>query len=283
MVRWILGRALRPLGRISSAFADIGPGMAIQPIAEAGPPELARLARGFNAMIDRLALAETRNRRLNEQLSTIQEEERAEMARDLHDEIGPYLFAMSVDAAAIQKAAESCGQTDIVAQVRSVREAVTHVQHQVKDILVRLRAGNLTEFGLNRALENLASFWRSRHGEVTITVTTDIESAGCDEIFEGAIYRIIQESLNNAMRHGKPKHVAVKVAVVADRQVVVEVIDDGGGLARSADTHGFGLRGMAERVKSLGGDLDIRNRVDGTGVIVTARLPYPHEERTIAA
>jgi two-component system sensor histidine kinase UhpB len=283
MIYWILGRALRPLDRISSAFGDIGPGVAIQPITEAGPPELARLARGFNAMVDRLTLAETRNRRLNEQLSTIQEEERAEMARDLHDEIGPYLFAMSVDAAGIQKAAESRGQADIVAQIQSVRAAVTHVQHQVKDILVRLRAGNLTEFGLKQALENLASFWRSRHGDVAITVTMDSDGTGFGEIFEGTIYRIVQESLNNAMRHGKPSHVAVKVATVADRQVVVEVSDDGGGLTRSAGARGLGLRGMAERVTSLGGHLEIRNRAEGTGVIVTALLPNPDEERTIAA
>jgi two-component system sensor histidine kinase UhpB len=283
MIYWILGHALRPLARISSAFADIGPSMAIQPIAEVGPPELVRLAGGFNAMIDRLTLAEARNRRLNEQLSTIQEEERAEMARDLHDEIGPYLFAMSVDAVAIQKAAEARGQDDIVAQVRSVRGAVTHVQHQVKDILLRLRAGNLTEFGLKQALENLASFWRSRRRDVTIIVTLDSEGAGFGEIFEGTIYRIVQESLNNAMRHGKPSQVTVKVAAVADRQVIVEVSDDGGGLKRSAGTRGFGLRGMAERVTSLGGNLDIRNRAEGTGVIVTALLPYPDEERTITA
>jgi two-component system sensor histidine kinase UhpB len=190
---------------------------------------------------------------------------------------------MSVDAAAIQKAAEARGQDDIVAQVRSVRGAVTHVQHQVKDILLRLRAGNLTEFGLKQALENLASFWRSRRRDVTIIVTLDSEGAGFGEIFEGTIYRIVQESLNNAMRHGKPSQVTVKVAAVADRQVIVEVSDDGGGLKRSAGTRGFGLRGMAERVTSLGGNLDIRNRAEGTGVIVTALLPYPDEERTITA
>lgn len=283
MIYWILGRALRPLGRISQAFTGIGPSMSIKPIAEDGPPELVLLARGFNAMIDRLALAETKNRRLNEQLSTIQEEERAEMARDLHDEIGPYLFAMGVDAAAIQKAAEARGQADMVAQVQSVREGVVHVQQQVKEILGRLRSGNLVEFGLKQALENLASFWRARHGDVTITVTMKDTGVGLGEIFEGAVYRIVQESLNNAMRHGKPKHVMITIEAKVDREVVVVVSDDGGGLKRSAETHGFGLRGMAERVTALGGDLDIRDRAGGSGVTVTARLPYPHEARTIAA
>ncbi|MDB5394339.1 MAG: histidine kinase [Rhodospirillales bacterium] len=283
MIYWISGRALRPLGRVSNAFTNIGPSMSIQPIPEGGPPELVRLARGFNAMIDRLALAETRNRRLNEQLSTIQEEERAEIARDLHDEIGPYLFVMGVDAAAIQKTATARGQADMAAQVQSVRESVAHVQQQVKEILGRLRSANSIEFGLKQALENLTSFWRSRQADVTITVTIKDIGTGFGEIFEGAIYRVVQESLNNAMRHGKPRCVTITIDASTGQEIVVEIADDGGGLKRSAGARGFGLRGMAERVTALGGDLDIRDRTDRSGVTVTARLPYPHEARTIAA
>ncbi len=283
MIYWILGRALTPLDRILQAFRNIGPDMSIQPLAEEGPPELMRLARGFNAMIDRLTRAETRNRRLHDQLSTIQEEERAEIARDLHDEIGPYLFAMGVDAAGIQNAADKAGHGEIVAQVRSIREGVTHIQQQVKAILGRLRSGTLAEFGLAQALENLTSFWRSRHGDVTITVKTMGCDGGFGEAFEGAVYRIVQESLNNAMRHGKPRVVEITIDATLDHEVLVEVSDDGGGLKASAETRGFGLRGMVERVTALGGDLDIRPRTDAPGVTVTARLPFPGESETIAA
>lgn len=283
MIYWILGRALRPLGRISEAFTDVGPNMAVQPLAEDGPPELVRLARGFNAMIDRLAWTETKNRRLHEQLSTIQEEERAELARDLHDEIGPYLFAMGVDAAAAKTLAEARGQGEIVSQLQSIRDGVIHVQHQVRAILGRLRSGTLQEFGLRQALENLASFWRSRHGAVTITVQTVGFDNGFGEAFDGAVYRIVQESLNNAMRHGKPRSVAVTIDASLDHEVVVQVSDDGGGLKASAETRGFGLRGMAERVTALGGHLDIRARADTAGVVVIARLPFPDESETIAA
>ena len=283
LIYWILGRALRPLGRISQAFTDIGPNMAVQPIAESGPPELVRLARGFNAMIDRLARTETKNRRLNEQLSTIQEEERAELARDLHDEIGPYLFAMGVDAAAVQKLAETRGQRDVAAQIQPIRDSVVHIQHQVKAILGRLRSGTVAEFGLRQALENLAAFWRSRRGEVTITIVTEGFDDGFGEMFDGAVYRIVQESLNNAMRHGKPRSVAITIDARQDHDVVVTVSDDGGGLKVSAETRGFGLRGMAERVTALGGNLDIRPRADTPGVIVSARLPLPDDRDIIAA
>jgi two-component system sensor histidine kinase UhpB len=283
LIYWILGRALRPLGRISQAFTDVGPNMTVQPIAESGPPELVRLARGFNAMIDRLALTETKNRRLNEQLSTIQEEERAELARDLHDEIGPYLFAMGIDAAAVQKLAETQGQRDVAAQIQPIRDSVVHIQHQVKAILGRLRSGTVAEFGLRQALENLAAFWRSRRGEVTITIVTEGFDDGFGEMFDGAVYRIVQESLNNAMRHGKPRSVAITIDARQDHDVVVTVSDDGGGLKVSAETRGFGLRGMAERVTALGGNLDIRPRADTPGVIVSARLPLPDDRDIIAA
>jgi two-component system sensor histidine kinase UhpB len=283
MIYWMLGRALRPLGRIAQAFKNVGPHMAIQPIAEAGPPELVTLARGFNAMIDRLVAAELKNSRLNEQLTTIQEEERAEIARDLHDEIGPYLFAMGVDAAAIQKMAEAREQGDIAGPVQAIRDGVSHIQHQVKAILGRLRSGTLQEFGLKQALENLASFWRSRHAGVAITIRTMGFDKGFGEAFDGAVYRIVQESLNNAMRHGKPRAVEISIDAGSAHEVVVDVSDDGGGLKNSAETRGFGLRGMAERVTALGGDLDIRARTDASGVIVTARLPFPDNKETIAA
>lgn len=283
MIYWMLGRALHPLGRISQAFRNVGPNMAIQPIAEAGPPELVTLARGFNAMIDRLAAAELKNGRLNEQLTTIQEEERAEIARDLHDEIGPYLFVMGVDAAAVQKMAEARGLGDIVGPVQAIREGVSHIQHQVKAILGRLRSGTLQEFGLKQALENLASFWRSRRAGVAITIRTVGFDKGFGEVFDGAVYRIVQESLNNAMRHGKPRSVEITIDASLDQEVVVEVSDDGGGLKVSAETRGFGLRGMIERVTALGGDLDIRARAEASGVTVIARLPFPEDRETIAA
>jgi two-component system sensor histidine kinase UhpB len=282
-IYWILGRALRPLARISQAFIDVGPNVTVQPIAETGPPELVRLARGFNAMIDRLARTETKNRRLNEQLSTIQEEERAELARDLHDEIGPYLFAMGVDAAAVQKLAEARGQRDVAGQIQPIRDSVVHIQHQVKAILGRLRSGTVAEFGLRQALENLAAFWRSRRGEVAITIATDGFDDGFGEMLDGAVYRIVQESLNNAMRHGKPRSVAITIDARQDHDVVVTVSDDGGGLKASAETRGFGLRGMAERVTALGGNLDIRSRADTPGVTVSVRLPLPDDRDIIAA
>jgi two-component system sensor histidine kinase UhpB len=283
MIYWTLGWALRPLDQVSRAFHDVGPSVSPAHIEVGGPPELVELARGFNTMVDRLALFEASNRRLHEQLSTIQEDERAELARDLHDEIGPHLFAMGVDAAAIQKMAEARGLIDIVAEVQLIREGVTHIQHHVRGILGRLRSGGLMEFGLQQALENLTAFWRSRHPQVAISVKTLCADQGYGESFDGVVYRIVQESLSNAMRHGKPRRVEITIDARSELEAIVEVSDDGGGLKWSGETLGFGLRGMAERVTALGGHLEIRDRAGAPGVTVTARLPLPEGSRTVAA
>ena len=101
-----VGRALRPLENLSTAFERIGEGDYHGTLPEHGPPELARLATGFNRMTQRLAMAAAQNRRLNERLLTLQAEERADLARDLHDEVGPMLFAVDMTAATIERLVE---------------------------------------------------------------------------------------------------------------------------------------------------------------------------------
>jgi two-component system sensor histidine kinase UhpB len=282
-IYWVLGRALAPLEQLTSGFRDVGSIAVPEHVVLLGPPELRRLAGGFNAMVDRLAVFEVKNRRLAEQLATIQEDERAELARDLHDEIGPYLFAMGVDAAAILKLAEGRGDDALAAQVRSIRDGVTHIQHEVKAILGRLRAGSLNEFGLPQAIRNLTTFWQSRRPEVTIAVETNGVDAGFGEMLDGVVYRIVQESLSNAMRHGRPRRIGILIDAGLDQEVTVEVTDDGGGLKMTGDQRGLGLRGMVERVTALGGDLDVQARTEPPGVRIIARLPAPADGRGMAA
>ncbi|TWB59530.1 histidine kinase [Nitrospirillum viridazoti] len=273
MVYWTLGRALRSVDRLSKAFAQVAEtGMeTARPVAEAGPPELRRLAVSFNRMIERLAAAEARNRRLHEQLQTIQEEERADLARDLHDEVGPYLFAINVDVTALMAAAERAGDAAMRDQARSAREAVTHVQQEVKAILARLRPPGLSDLGLRAALENLAAFWRARRPDVAIAVTV-APGPHLGEAGDTAIYRVVQESLSNAIRHGRPRSVSIGVASSAGG-ITIDIADDGDGLPAGAPpSTGYGLRGMAERVAALGGSLTVANRPEG-GVRVHAVLP----------
>jgi two-component system, NarL family, sensor histidine kinase UhpB len=96
------------------------------------------------------------------------------------------------------------------------------------------------------------------------------------------IYRIINESTSNALRHGRPSRIDIAVELGAEHTVTVNVADDGGGMNEAAA--GFGITGMRERVALLGGTLTIRNRPEGNGVTVSACVPVDrqaHIEETV--
>ena len=163
-----VGRALRPLENLSAAFARIANGDYHGKVPEQGPPEARATGHGFNLMSERLALAAAQNRRLHERLLTLQAEERADLARDLHDEVGPLLFAVDMTAATIERLADSGRGADIPTHVRSIHDAVTRMQRHVRTLLERLRP--LQTIGLEAAIDRLVAFWQSRRPEVHFDV-----------------------------------------------------------------------------------------------------------------
>ena len=103
LVYWTLARGLRPLQDLNAAFVHVGRGDYGPRLAESGAPELAGLAHEFNQMVTRLSTMKLQNARLNEQQANVHEEDRAELARELHDEIGPFLFAVGLDISAMHR------------------------------------------------------------------------------------------------------------------------------------------------------------------------------------
>jgi len=272
LVSLVVGRALRPLDRLSAALASLGSGEYAVRIEHAGPPELARLAQGFNAMAERLDAAQARNVRLTEQLLNLQEEERADLARDLHDEVGPFLFAVNLDAASIERAAASGRIAEVPERVHAIREAVGHMQRQVRAMLYRLRPASPIEAGLGPALGNLVDFWRARQPEIDFALDISVDEDRLGDPTIAAIYRLAQEGLNNAVRHGRPQRIGIVVGDAGIGEVTVRVADNGTGLAAST-MPGFGITGMRERVEGLGGTLHVGAGEDGKGLVLTAQLP----------
>lgn len=278
-VFWTLRSAIRPLQDLTAAFARVGEGGYRERVSERGPLELVRLHQGFNQMVERLARTEQQNKRLQEQLTTVQDEERADLARDLHDEIGPLLFAADVDAVAIEQLAESGEHDHIPGRVRIIREAISHMQRHVRDILGRLRPAVLLDVGLAHAIDNLVSFWRAHRPSLNFRLDVPEESFG--EQLDGTVYRIVQESLSNAVRHGDPTTIEIKIKTRADGSIAINVFDDGGGLKAGGRPGGYGILGMQERVATLGGALEVKNRSDGRGVAVSAWLPVETARRVV--
>jgi two-component system, NarL family, sensor histidine kinase UhpB len=274
LISVVIGRALRSLEDLSAAFGRIGDGDYHPPLPIRGPTELKRLAIGFNHMAQRLATAAAQNRRLNERLLTLQAEERAELARDLHDEVGPLLFAVDMSAATVELLANSGRPDDIPAHIGFIHQAVGQMQRQVRAILQRLRP--IGSLGLRTALERLVGFWQERRPDVEFAVRVALEE---DRLGDGAketIYRVVQEGLSNAIRHAGPKR--IEVAVTHDEADGVRVIlsDDGSGLPADGPlVRGarLGLVGMRERVMAMAGSLSVASGVAGKGLILVASLP----------
>ncbi len=173
-----LGRALKPLEDLTFAFARIGNGDYRARVAAFPPRELTKLSTGFNEMAMRLAEMEHRNHRLHEQLETVQEEERIELARNLHDEVSPLLFSVDVDAMTIKELAQARDLKGVVDRSHAIRSAVVDMKRNVKALLGQLRPSGLHALSLASAIENLISYWKTRRPEITFSAETPDKTGG---------------------------------------------------------------------------------------------------------
>lgn len=271
LIYWIVGQALRPLAAVSAAFRRIGSGDYDIRVTRRGSPEVAHIADGLNAMTARLAAIHGENRRLQAQLQTLQDEERAGLARDLHDEVGPFLFAAALDAAAIGPLAEQGRMGEVADRAQAVREAIGHVQRHVRAVLRQLRPLPLGAPGTAAAIGTLVAFWQRRRPDIAFEVVLPDGEDDLPELVRAAVCRVVQEGLSNAVRHGRPGWVGIRIGVTVG-EVLVQVSDDGAGPGAHIG-EGLGLCGMRERVALLGGSLTMGAGPGGRGMAVAARLP----------
>jgi len=269
--------ALRFFRRFQAGLLAIADGSYEAHLPAGGPPEFARLAGGFNHMADQLAALSKSNSQLYAQLQNVQEEERAGIARDLHDEVGAYLFAIQVDAKAVAR----IGSPEATRLSNTIRESVAHIQNQVKNILRQLRPVSQLEFGLESAVRDLVAFWARRHPDIVFKQHVSLPPLA-DRRYEEAAYRIVQEALSNAIRHGAPKTILIEILADA-QELTIAVEDDGGGIklgpeARTGSGHS-GLAGMRERIEALNGRFVVRQ--SPVGVRVAGILPLA-QERIVA-
>ena len=142
------------------------------------------------------------------------------------------------------------------------------MQAHVRGILSRLRPAALLDLGLEDALDNLVQSWRLRHPAIEISMSFDTPPLNSE--LEDTIFRIVQEALNNAVRHGAPGRIDLTVRHVGP-SVEVRIADDGRGISDDS-ARGFGILGMRERVALHDGSLDIKSNARDSGITVTATL-----------
>jgi signal transduction histidine kinase len=229
-----------------------------------------RLERQTRGRYRELAQSRRELEQLSSRIVDAQEEERRSISRELHDEVGQSLGALLVDLGRLS--------TNLPQKSEEIRERLDHMKQvaertvgTVRDIALLLRPSMLDDLGLVAALE-----WQgrevSRRSEMEVAVESENVSDDLPDEYKICVYRLVQEALNNAVRHSQARNATVRVTSNGDG-IAVEVKDDGRGFD-PARTRGLGILGMEERVKRLGGTLAVKS-APGQGTMVTAELPLP--------
>ena len=205
---------------------------------------------------------------LSRGLLEVQETERRELARELHDQMGQMLTALTFNLEGLRRA-EGPRHEAMVTESLAI---VQRLLHGVRDLSFRLRPAMLDDMGLREALRWFVDREAGRAG-VRATLTAALTSTRLPAALETAIFRIVQEALTNVARHAKAKTVAVEVTERGGT-IHLLVADDGVGFDADAARRrlSLGLIGMEERAARLGGTLEIES-VPGHGTEVRARIP----------
>lgn len=239
--------------------------------------ELAMIGRAVDALGGRLEEATEQRAALTRRLIEIRDDERRALARELHDEFGQNLSAILAFANTIETASAQQSRDNGIAQdARMISQATHHLMASLRDALKRLRNPLPEEFGLEASLVNLVDSWRSQSATQP-TIQLDLKGDLTDISGPAATtaYRVAQECLTNALRHGAARQISLHIERCAgeDDALLIRVEDDGGGdAARVARSAGFGLTGIRERVTAAGGSLSILPARHGLSVAATIPL-----------
>lgn len=209
-------------------------------------------------------------------LMTAQEDERKRISRELHDETSQALTSLMLTMRVLAEDAPNQEQKDALLLGR---EVAANILREVRDLAVELRPPALDDLGLVAALERYGEKFAIRHG-LDIDLTTSGRQTSVDGQIAVALYRIVQESLNNVVQHSGATTVAIDITFQPE-QIMVTIADNGKGisdsdLVRAQKEHRLGLYGMRERIELLQGRLAIRqSRCGGTELFIAIPQYHP--------
>lgn len=222
--------------------------------------------------------AERQLRQLSQQLVKAQEDERRKLSRELHDHVGQMLTALRMELGRIDRLGGS-KDPRVAAAVAECRQLVDEMVRLVRDLALGLRPSMLDDMGLQPALEWQARDFSRRYGvAVDLEVSGDLDTL--TDQHRTCVYRVVQEALTNCVRHARASRVTIHVETSGSR-LSLRVTDNGIGLAPDSRRDGFGLRGIEERVRELGGTVAMRSAA-GQGSTLTVSLPLETTEDALA-
>ncbi len=208
------------------------------------------------------------NRKLTTIIQGHIEDERRSLARELHDELGQYVSAIKIFAQNINN--KSGGNKEINTSASSVISAANQIYDGMHNIIRKLRPGALDNLGLSETIRDTVSSWQKQYENLKFTLKIKGEINDLGEVININIYRMIQESMNNALKHSKASEIIITISLLK-KALKLEFYDNGVGFDKKILTNSkqFGLIGIKERVQSLTGTFDLQTSpLNGTKLII---------------
>ena len=279
----LFGRVLDPLTGVARGLADLERRNYRVRLPRPQAQELAAITDRFNALAQALDALRDENEALSHRLITAQDDERRRTALELHDEVGPSLFGLKANASSIANAAAAVSADatarKLAERARDMLAIIEHLQAINRSMLTRLRPMALGHVPLREVLAELVQDRARAHPQIAFSFSADKLMPSYGDSIDLTVYRCVQESLTNVIRHAGAKHVGIALDETVDgpshgnggARLQLMVRDDGCGMDAAARA-GFGIRGMQERVQGLGGRYGVES-ARGQGTCVRIEIP----------
>jgi two-component system sensor histidine kinase UhpB len=264
----MLQRRFRPLERLVEEMEKVdltrpGANLLIQGDGSGESEEVERLNRAFRRMLERL---EGERRRTSSTALAAQEQERARVARDLHDEVNQSLTALLLRL----EAARARAPVEVAHELAETKALANQAMEELLMLARQLRPTALDDLGLKAALAGHVKEL-GRRGGVSTSLDAEGDFSGLPADVQLVVYRVAQEALSNAIQHSGADHVRVRLQRDGDHVELV-VTDDGSGFTFDQAARGLGIAGMRERALLVGGDMQVESR-PGSGTTVRLTVP----------
>lgn len=290
---FVLVRILNPLEALARGLVALEAGECSRRLEIPRVVEVADISRKFNSLAVSLDQTRAENGELYRQIQSVQEDERREIARELHDEAGPCLFGITASAESINRIS---GKLDdeparqITRRTDEILSITDRLKTMNRALLKRLHPVSIGKVPLPALIKDLIYDFERRHPEVRIVAELGPFVRAYGEKVDLTVYRAAQEALTNAVRHARADNITIVLREETSRDsqpgrssgilISLRVSDDGIGLKPGVPA-GFGLSAMRERVLSASGTLAVEAQ-EPRGTAISIKIPaYPSEQKRL--
>jgi two-component system sensor histidine kinase UhpB len=258
VVLLLFSHMIKPINKIIEGFEKLEAGNFKSKIRKSNILELDIIGKKFNSMIDNLRLSNNKIHKLSQNLIDVQEQEKSELARDLHDELGQSLTALQAEAASISETTKKKSRDEAIFNVIKLSK---NMMLSTREIIKKLNLGLIEDLGFESALIELFENWKRRFKGVKFAYSIDEKAINKITKKKTAhLYRIFQEALTNIAKHSSPQKIQISIKYIDNSKKTRILISNDGISNDSSNQDGLGLIGIAERVDQIQGTLEISKK-----------------------